>query len=388
MINFYLFDYALNLLIRYKKKNIFVFIILTLMVWLLASVLFFSHSLEYELQQNIDGFGDITIQNTHAGLYAPIDESLADTLLEIDGIASIQSSVWGYYHFRQGDCDLKLVGIDQFDTLLRDSLVDIAQHADINASSMIISPVVYKLFTQYYYDKYFNFIRPDGSIKKVDIQGVYKKFVPINQYNMVVMDKQTLRDIFGFSENEVSSLYIKVANPKEIATIAKKIATRYPNLVVTTQQDIKNSYTQLFNFKSGLFLSLFSITFMTFFMIVYDKASGLSSEEKKEIGVLKALGWRIEDVIRVKLYEAVVLSLSSYLIGIIAALGFVYIYGGGFLQQLFIEQNGITRNYHPSFVLDPKTFFILFLLSVVVYIGATIIPSWRVATQDADEVLR
>jgi ABC-type lipoprotein release transport system permease subunit len=36
-------------------------------------------------------------------------------------------------------------------------------------------------------------------------------------------------------------------------------------------------------------------------------------EEKREIGILKAIGWETSDIIRMKFWEGLVVSLSSFL---------------------------------------------------------------------------
>jgi len=386
--NFYLFEYALQYLLRYKGKNLFIFILLSFMVASMASVFFVSHALEYELNLGVKGMADITLQKKVAGMYAPSQESMADKLLEIDGVLDVESRVWGYYHFQQQNRDLIIVGLDSFATQLDPQLHTIADKFDLNGSSIVISPLLQKIFRDSYYEHYVNFVKPDGRLKKMEIAAIFKGFTPLEAKSMVVMSKESAREILGLGTNEVSSFFLSVGNPKEIPNIAKHLSLTYPNYSVLTAKDIRNTYASILNYKSGVFVAFIGVVLLTFFMIVYEKASGLSSEEKKEIGILKAIGWTIDDVLRAKFYEGGIIAFGAYLFGIVMALFYVYILGAPYILNIFVEDAIVRRFVSLPYSFDSMTLFLLFLLSVPIYIGATLIPSWRVATQDADEVMR
>ena len=49
---------------------------------------------------------------------------------------------------------------------------------------------------------------------------------------------------------------------------------------------------------------------LAFAILAWDKASGLSAEEKREIGILKAIGWETGDIIRMKLWESLLIALA------------------------------------------------------------------------------
>ena len=57
-------------------------------------------------------------------------------------------------------------------------------------------------------------------------------------------------------------------------------------------------------------------------------------------------------------------------------------------QNIFIGYPDLKPNFELPFVLDIQTLVLVFFLSVPIYIASIIIPSWRVATLDADEVIR
>lgn len=239
-----------------------------------------------------------------------------------------------------------------------------------------------------YYKDYFNFIKPDGSFKKVYIGGVFDGDTQLESNDMIVMSKEIVREVFDIADDKATDFVVKVANPQEIDMVASKIKLLFPTMRVITSKDLKVSYQNIFDYKSGVFLALFIISLFTFFMIVYDKASGLSSEEKREIGVLKAIGWRIDDILKEKFYEAFIISSFSYLVGVILSISYVYLFQAPLLQDIFVGYKGIKTDFELPFIFDIQTMFLVFFLSVPIYIGATIIPAWRVSILEADEVIR
>ncbi|MGE4418480.1 MAG: ABC transporter permease [Sulfurimonas sp.] len=386
-INIYIIEYAINSLLRQKYKTFFITSILTLLVFLLSSLFFITNSIKHELQSTVDSLPEITVQKIKAGRHYDIDESVADEILQITGVQSVVARVWGYYYFENAGVNFSVVGINEFEEQYKNSLQRVAKDFD-NDTSMIVGEGVKKIMDENYYKEYFNFIKPDGTLKKITIGGVFKADTELESNDVIVMSKDKVREIFDIDAKKATDIVVKVANHNEIATIASKIKLMYPDSRVITKDDLKISYQNIFDYKSGIFLALFVVSIFTFFIIIYDKTSGLSSEQKREIGILKAIGWRVDDVLKEKFYEGFIVSFFSYVIGIIFALAFVYILNAPLLQNIFTGYSQLKTSFNLPFVLDMQTLALIFFLSVPIYIAATIIPSWRSATLEADEVIR
>ena len=65
--NIYLLEFALFSLMRKGAKTLFVFFILTFLIFLLASVLFISDAIKHELNVSIVHLPELTLQRLHAG---------------------------------------------------------------------------------------------------------------------------------------------------------------------------------------------------------------------------------------------------------------------------------------------------------------------------------
>lgn len=387
-INLYILEYAINSLLRQKHKTLFVSLILTLLVFLLSSLFFITNSIKHELQSTLDSLPEITVQKIKAGRHYDIDAAAVDDILEITGVESAIARVWGYYYFENAGVNFSLVGVDEYEEQYKNSFLEAVKGLDFSKPSMILGEGVKRVMDRNYYKEYFNFIKPNGELKRVDIGAVFKGETELESNDVIVMSKESVREIFDMDESKATDIVVKVANYNEIKTVASKIKLLYPDSRVITKDDLKISYQNIFDYKSGLFLALFTISLFTFFIIIYDKASGLSSEQKREIGILKAIGWRVDDVLREKFYEGFIVSVFSYMSGIILALAFVYIFKAPLLQNIFTGYSQLKTSFSLPFVFDVQTLVLIFFLSVPIYIAAIIIPSWRSATLEADEVIR
>jgi len=391
-INLYLIQYAINAIFRQKSKNFFITTIFIVLTFLLTSVFLITNSIKYELISTVDALPQIIVQKIKAGKSYDIDENIVDDILEISGVSDANARVWGYYYFANAGVNFTIVGLDGYENQYKKSFENIVNKFDISKlsqnSSMIVGSGVKKVLDDSYYTKYFNFIKPDGSLKKVNIAGVFKTNLQLEANDVMILSKDDVKSIFDMPEDKATDIVVKVANPKEIPTVIQKIKQLHPDCRVISKDDLKISYENIFNYKGGIFLAIFIVAIFTFFMIVYDKASGLNAVEKKEIGILKALGWTVDDVLKEKFYESFIVSFISYILGLILAFGFVYIFQAPILRDVFEGYSKLKPEFNLPFIFDFQTLALVFFLSVPIYIAATIIPSWRVATLEADEVIR
>ena len=391
-INFFLIEYALNALLRRGGKHFFILFIFTFLIFLLSSVLFISDAIKLELNSALSALPEITLQRFVAGKQSDVPIQRVDALLDIEGVKSAAPRVWGYYYFKPAGVNFSVIGVDAFDTQYKQTLQDIVDKTDMKAlekeNGMIVGEGVKKILSENYYKDFFNFVTSEGEWKRVPIVGIFNASLSLEANDMMVLPKRIAYEIFGMEKSKATDIVVRVSNPKEIPMVVSKINLLYPDMRTITKDDIRVSYQNIFDYKSGFFLSLFIVSAFTFFIIVYDKLSGLSSEEKKEIGILKAVGWSMDDIIKEKFYESFILSLFAFIVGLCLSLFFVYGLQAPLLRDIFMGYSKLKPMFDLPFSVDGGMLCLLFLLSVPIYIGATLIPTWRASILDADEVMR
>ena len=121
--------------------------------------------------------------------------------------------------------------------------------------------------------------------------------------DLILTSKADFRRIFGIPEEHATDLTVKVANKKEIPTIAAKIAYFFPDTRPILKEEMLRTYDAVFDWRAGIILVILAGAVLAFLIFAWDKAAGLSAEEKREIGILKAIGWETGDVLRMKFWE-------------------------------------------------------------------------------------
>ena len=168
----------------------------------------------------------------------------------------------------------------------------------------------------------------------------------------------------------------------------KKIAVLLPDTRVLTKLQIQKTYQVVFSWRSG-FASICLLTALVAFAILaWDKASGLSPEERREIGILKILGWETADILAVRFWESTLISVLAFIIGCTAAYIHVAFFDASLLKPVMVGWSVI----RPPFKLLPSVtmadLMLIFSFSVMPYLAATVIPAWRCSTVPPDSAIR
>ena len=383
-------DFTLASLWRRRMKNISVLIVFAGVIFLVASFQMVTQALTETAQQVLRSAPEITLQRMSAGRQVDIPEEYTAQLSKVFGVRDIVPRIWGYYFDEVYGANYTVLGIDAERMPLADKLhVSLAEGTMFDPSErgkVVLGRSVYAL-NQEKGSALLSMFRSDLSQMSFEISGVFSSDTDILTNDLIVMHIEDARDLFQIGEGIATDLCVYVVNPAEIGTIAKKIAKALPDTRVLTRSQISKTYQVVFGWRSG-FASVCLLTALTAFVIfAWDKASGLSPEERREIGILKILGWETADILAVRFWEGFVVSGLAFVIGCSLAYIHIVFFDASLFRPILVGWSVI----YPSFQLVPKilveNFLLIFCLSVLPYLAATVIPAWRSASIPADSAL-
>jgi len=206
--------------------------------------------------------------------------------------------------------------------------------------------------------------------------------------DLILLNEGDFRAFFEIPEGYYTDVALSVANPQEVTNIATKLGAQLPDSRPILREEVLRTYESIFNWREGIVLVLMAGAILAFAIFSWEKASGLSAEEKREIGILKAIGWETGDVIKMKFWEGALVSLTAFCVGYIAAYLHVFYFHSGLFEPVL---KGWAVLY-PRFALTPSVdgfqVATLFFFTVFPYVVSTIVPIWRAAITDPDSVMR
>ena len=368
----YILDFTLSSLFRRKGKNASLFFVYTLVVFMLASVVFFTHAIKREAAIILKNAPEMIIQRSIAGRRDLIPVGYLDRIQKIRGVTSVRSRLWGYYYDPVSGANYTIMVPEKF---------------EYEPGSIVIGEGISRTRLVYPGDD-LEFRAFDGSVMSMQIRDIFPADSELVSSDLMLMSEDDFRRLFGIPKEDATDLIVRVRNPRELSTIALKVSEQLPDTRIILREEILRTYDSIFNWRGGMMVFILGGALLAFLIFAWDRASGLSQEEKREIGILKAIGWETSDVILMKFWEGLVISLSAFLAGIILAYCHVF-FTHSFLFEPALKGWAVL---YPAFKLipfiDPSQVATLFFLTVVPYTVATIIPSWAAATIDPDTVMR
>lgn len=375
----YILDLALSSMRRRKGKNIALITVYSFVLFLLASVLFSAEALKREAAQILQEAPEMTVQRLVAGRQDLIPTDYIEAIKKIRGVQSVEPRLWGYYYDALSGAN--------YTVMVNASLND-------HPGKIIIGNGVARRGTSDSPDSRIreNDVVPfktyDGSVLALKVEGLLPSTSELVSADLVMISETDFRKIFAISGKEATDLILKVRNAKELPTIAAKITQLYPDTRPILRDEILRTYEAVFDWRGGVIILVLAGTLSAFVILAWDKATGLSAEEKREIGILKAVGWETSDILLMKFWEGAAVSLTSFFIGIVLAYLHIFV-GSAILFEPVLKGWSVL---YPNFRLTPHInayqLATLFFLTVLPYTVVTIIPSWRSATIDPDSVMR
>jgi hypothetical protein len=397
----YIIDFTISSLLRRKVKNTGLLMLYTLIVFILASTMFFTYSIKKEASLILKGSPEIVVQKIVAGRHDLFPVGYIDSIRKIRGVAAVESRLWGYYYDSLVSANYTLLTPPASRPAAASAHAAVVEEesggpgkplfefggARLEPGTLIIGNGIARL-RGIGKDDYMPFRAFDGTVMNFRIVGVLSSQSELVSSDLMLITAEDFRKLFGIDQQYVTDVTVTVKNPSEIATIAAKIKKRLLDSRPLIRDEILRTYDSIFNWRGGMMIVVFSAAVLAFVIFAWDKASGLSAGERREIGILKAVGWETSDVIQMKFWEGAIVSLTAFFSGVILAYVHVFFTGSLVFEPALKGWSSLYPNFDLTPFINAEQLTTLFFLTVIPYTVATIVPIWRAATIDPDTAMR
>jgi ABC-type lipoprotein release transport system permease subunit len=365
-------DYTLSSLWRRKGKNAALILVYTLVVFVISSVTFFAGALKKEAELVLADAPEMIVQRMVGGRHDLIPMGYAAKVKDMRGVQSVKPRLWGYYFHPAARSNYTIMVPENF------------SHGE---NTVEVGQGVLRTWGTVEKDKLY-FKTHDGATLVLEVVKVFEASTDLVTADLILMSEPAFRKISGVAGGFASDLAVNIRNERERRTIAQKISQAMPDTRPILREEILRTYASLFDWRGGYMIVLLSGAVFAFFIFAWDKATGLSAEERTEIGILKGVGWDTSDILMIKFWEGIGVSLTSFLLGVLA--GYIHVFFAS--ATLFEHALKGWAVLYPTFTLKPEVgafqLAVLFFLTVGPYTLVTVLPIWKVSTMDPDTVMR
>jgi ABC-type lipoprotein release transport system permease subunit len=373
----YLIDFTLSSLLRRKAKNFSLLFVYLLIVFMLASVMLFTQAIRGEAKAVLSDSPEIIIQRMEAGRHALISEEYLAKIQNIRGVVHKSGRLWGYLYDSIAKANYTLMVAPDFST----------KYKKIADGEIIIGAGIARI-RGLYVDDYLSLKASNGKTHSFKIIGFLDNDIELISTDLILLSEKTYRQFFNIPQGLYTDLVLSVRNSREVYKIAEKIIHLLPDTRPILREEILRTYDSIFNWRQGIVFVLFIGMLLAFVIFAWDKASGLSSEEKREIGILKAIGWETNDILQMKFLEGFIISIIAFLVGYLLAYGHVFYTSATLFASALKGWAVLYPAFNPVPFIDGLQVATLFFFTVFPYVVATIFPIWHVAITDPDTVMR
>lgn len=381
---FKILEYALASLLRRKYKNLFILCVYAFIVATLGSVLFSTQALRAEAQALLQGAPELVVQKLVGGRHDLIPVTYVEKISRIAGVKQVQPRVWGYYYDSLYKINLTLMGVSRE---LPPQVALLEGRLPNSADECSIGQGVAQTYGVEIGDSLVLADQQNQS-RVYRVSGLFQAASNLLTNDLMLFTNEALRQFFALPADSAVDLVVEIYNPREIPTIAGKIKAQLPETRPVSRDEIQHTYASVFHWRSGILLSIFLAALVAFAILAWDRAAGLGADEKREIGILKALGWATNDVLLLKFWEGCCLSSFAFLLGILAAWLHVFTFGAPFFMPVLRGWSVLFPSFHLSPAVSPYQLVVLAALTIFPYLICTLVPAWQAAISDPDAIMR
>jgi ABC-type lipoprotein release transport system permease subunit len=386
-INF--LGYALDSIFRFKTRTIAIIFSLVVALTILGAVAFISDGLEREAELSTYFAPDVTVQMLQAGRQVPIPMDLVKNITEIREVEKVVPRVWGYIY--QNNRIYTVMGIDVANMPIPEEIGftitsgRFLQPRDNN--SAVVGSYFANVFGISVNDTLILYNESHKTFNYT-IVGVFSMTVNIYTSDLILMPIQEARDFFAMSSDYATDLCVYAKRNAQPRTVATQIIEIIPNARVLTRAALTDALAAAYGARSGFVSTIWYILLLAVIMVAWNQASAVSSESKREVGILKSLGFSTLDVLEIRLMESIILGIISASISVFLAIFYDSYLGAPIIRDFMLGWASVYPTFPLPIYLQLSSVSIVYAVALFPLLVGSLIPAWKSAITEPDIAMR
>ncbi len=376
-----------------------VLIALIFSTFLLGSAEFIREGVMTDLTLSANEGPDLIVQKLVGGRQTPVPSTWSENLSSIHGVRLATPRVWGYTDVGGGGL-LTIMGINatEYSSIIGTTGTEIVGEGrfleDADRYQMVVGEGILDLMRASLASvtvgvgSTLSLIAQNGSLIEFEMVGVFSSDSKIYSYDMILTDLDSAREVLGYQDSELTDFAIWADPGEDLNSIALRIDTQIPETRVLTRDALISTTLQTYGNRTGVIAVLWAVMLMTVILLAFTVSSAGSDEARREVGLLKALGYDTVDVLEIRMFESLTLGVLGTSLGISMAIVFDFVLGAPILSGYLLGWSLLLLNGGIPLTISAPTVFTLYVVALIPLLIATVVPAWRNSIVEPDVVLR
>jgi ABC-type lipoprotein release transport system permease subunit len=385
--------------LKYRTRSLAIVTALILSTFLLGSAEFIREGVMTDLTASADEGPDLIVQRLWGGRQAPVPLEWKENLSAIHGVRLATPRVWGYIDVGGGGL-LTVMGVNasEYGTIVGTTGTEIVEEGrflnETDRYRMVVGEGILDIMRASFagvtvgIGSALSLIAQNGSLIEFEIIGVFSSSSRIYSNDLILTDLDSARQVLGLESASCTDYALWAEYGEDLNSVAFRIDTQIAEARVLTRDALSDAMLVTYGNRAGVVALLWVVLLMTVILLSFTVSASGSDEARREVGLLKALGYDTVDVLEIRMFESLTLGILGASLGVSSAIVFDFILGAPILSGYLLGWSLLLLNGGLPLAISAPTIFTLYVVAIVPLLIATVVPAWRNAITEPDVVLR
>ncbi|MHA1112754.1 MAG: ABC transporter permease, partial [Promethearchaeota archaeon] len=334
-----LWRYAAGNIQVYRGRTFAIILFIGISIALLSSINFLREGINQDINSSLGLSPDILIQGYAAGRTIPINSSLASLIESVDGVELVIPRIWGY--LSASDKLYLMMGLNFSIYPLDDPELGFILSkgrmigANENHSTCIIGSGVAEA-SRAQVGSWLLIEDINGDPKEFEVVGIFTLNSKIYTHDLILTDIESARSFFQLPEGLVTDLTVWTTEDNSDFAIAPQIDDLIDDVRILDKETLGNLLHHSTNERAGYFVIVWTLILLGMILFCFSISSAISLDSRREVGLLKTLGYSITDILEIRFIEFTLTGIWASLIGYSAAIFFTFYLGAPILADFML----------------------------------------------------